>query len=118
MTVQSFSRWGYDTTPLLSLSAGIAGTLRGLLGDGDAVVRQRSAHALGLMAGEDWYGKVFLVVWKGFIRRHKGLVGTVGPQCLDDAQGNAPAGIHCHPGQLVEDQQPVVFSYWYGKIYY
>ena len=56
LTVQSFSHWGYDTTPLLSLPAGIAGTLRGLLGDGDAVVRQRSAHALGLMAGEDCNG--------------------------------------------------------------
>ena len=44
----------HSTSPLSV--AGIAGTLRGLLGDGDAVVRQRSAHTLGLMAGEDWIG--------------------------------------------------------------
>ena len=63
LTVQSLTHKGYNTPPLShSMSAGIAGTLRGLLGDGDAVVRQRSAHALGLMAGEDWYWKVLLKI--------------------------------------------------------
>ena len=57
LTVQSFSHWGCNITPLFSLSAGIAGTLRGLLEDEDAVVRQRSAHALGFMAGEDCNGQ-------------------------------------------------------------
>jgi len=33
-----------------SSPAGVAGTLQGLLEDEDAVVRQRSAHTLGLMA--------------------------------------------------------------------
>ena len=56
LTVQSFSHWGCNITPLFSLSAGIAGTLRALLEDEDAVVRQRSAHALGFMAGEDCNG--------------------------------------------------------------